>query len=187
MSTARQGRRVAAVSEARGLKLLSIGREGKTLRLVSAELDGFGQILVVEHDGKRHQRAPAVGRRLPGLQRAGRGRTGDGDRRERRDRPADAGRAARRARTARSCRHRKRRRSDLHRLCPHARCACQGARRASPLCREPPASSSSAAAATATRASGPRWERLPSPRPILPSSPTTIRAAKFRPPSAARY
>jgi UDP-N-acetylmuramoyl-L-alanyl-D-glutamate--2,6-diaminopimelate ligase len=56
------GMRVAAVSEARGLKLLSIGREGKTLRLVSAELDGFGQRLVIEHDGNRHHvRLPLVG------------------------------------------------------------------------------------------------------------------------------
>ena len=35
------GRRVAAVAEARGLKLVSVGRDGKTLRLVSAERDGF--------------------------------------------------------------------------------------------------------------------------------------------------
>jgi UDP-N-acetylmuramoyl-L-alanyl-D-glutamate--2,6-diaminopimelate ligase len=48
------GERVAAVAEARGLELLSVGRQGKTLRLVSAELDGFGQILVIEHAGKRH-------------------------------------------------------------------------------------------------------------------------------------
>jgi UDP-N-acetylmuramoyl-L-alanyl-D-glutamate--2,6-diaminopimelate ligase len=56
------GRRVAAVSEARGLKLLSVGRDGQNLRLVSAELDGFGQVLVVEHGGNRHQvRLPLVG------------------------------------------------------------------------------------------------------------------------------
>jgi len=56
------GMRVAALSEARGLKLLSIGRAGKSLRLVSAELDGFGQTLVIEHDGKRYEvRLPLVG------------------------------------------------------------------------------------------------------------------------------
>jgi UDP-N-acetylmuramoyl-L-alanyl-D-glutamate--2,6-diaminopimelate ligase len=56
------GRRVAAVAEARGLRLISVGRAGKTLRLVSAELDGFAQTLVVEHDGKRHSvRLPLVG------------------------------------------------------------------------------------------------------------------------------
>ncbi len=49
---------------------------------------------------------------------------------ERRDRAADAGHVARRARTARSRRHGTRRRADLRRLCPHARCARQGARRA---------------------------------------------------------
>jgi len=56
------GLRVAAVSEARGLKLLSAGRAGKDLRLVSAELDGFGQTLVIEHDGKQYRvRLPLVG------------------------------------------------------------------------------------------------------------------------------
>jgi UDP-N-acetylmuramoyl-L-alanyl-D-glutamate--2,6-diaminopimelate ligase len=56
------GVHVAAVSESRGLALTSIGRDGKTLRLVSAELDGFGQNLVVEHDGKQHRvRLPLVG------------------------------------------------------------------------------------------------------------------------------
>jgi UDP-N-acetylmuramoyl-L-alanyl-D-glutamate--2,6-diaminopimelate ligase len=47
------GQRVAALAAARGLRLISIGRDGKTLRLVSAERDGLGQTLVVEHDAKR--------------------------------------------------------------------------------------------------------------------------------------
>jgi UDP-N-acetylmuramoyl-L-alanyl-D-glutamate--2,6-diaminopimelate ligase len=56
------GLRVASVSEARGLKLISVGREGKTLRLVSAEIDGFGQTLVIEHAGKQSKvRLPLVG------------------------------------------------------------------------------------------------------------------------------
>jgi UDP-N-acetylmuramoyl-L-alanyl-D-glutamate--2,6-diaminopimelate ligase len=56
------GLRVASVAEGRGLKLISVGQAGKTLRLVSAELDGFGQILVVEHAGKRLRlRLPLVG------------------------------------------------------------------------------------------------------------------------------
>ena len=125
------GRRVAAVAEARGLELVSVGRDGKTLRLVSAELDGFGQRLVIEHDGKRHSSAPAAGRRLPGLQCARRGRSCHGDRRERRDRAAAAWPSLHGARgrldlagTARGGR------SDLHRLCAYARCARQGARRA---------------------------------------------------------
>jgi UDP-N-acetylmuramoyl-L-alanyl-D-glutamate--2,6-diaminopimelate ligase len=53
---------MASVAEGRGLKLISVGQAGKTLRLVSAELDGFGQILVVEHAGKRLRvRLPLVG------------------------------------------------------------------------------------------------------------------------------
>jgi UDP-N-acetylmuramoyl-L-alanyl-D-glutamate--2,6-diaminopimelate ligase len=56
------GLSVAAVSEARGLKLLSVGRAGMSLRLVSAELEGFGQTLVIEHDGKQYKvRLPLVG------------------------------------------------------------------------------------------------------------------------------
>jgi UDP-N-acetylmuramoyl-L-alanyl-D-glutamate--2,6-diaminopimelate ligase len=56
------GTRVAAEVEALGLRLLSVGRAGKTLRLVSAERDGFGQTLAVEHDGKRYVlRLPLVG------------------------------------------------------------------------------------------------------------------------------
>jgi UDP-N-acetylmuramoyl-L-alanyl-D-glutamate--2,6-diaminopimelate ligase len=56
------GLRVAAVSEARGLRLLSVGRAGKSLRLVSAALDGFGQTLVIEHEGTRYEvRLPLVG------------------------------------------------------------------------------------------------------------------------------
>jgi UDP-N-acetylmuramoyl-L-alanyl-D-glutamate--2,6-diaminopimelate ligase len=53
---------VAQLAEANGLKLISVGRQGQTLRLVSAELDGFGQKLVVAHDGKNYQvRLPLVG------------------------------------------------------------------------------------------------------------------------------
>jgi UDP-N-acetylmuramoyl-L-alanyl-D-glutamate--2,6-diaminopimelate ligase len=56
------GARVAGVAEARGLKLVSVGRDGKTLRLSSAELDGFGQVLTIEHAGKRIRvRLPLVG------------------------------------------------------------------------------------------------------------------------------
>jgi UDP-N-acetylmuramoyl-L-alanyl-D-glutamate--2,6-diaminopimelate ligase len=56
------GQRVTEVAEARGLKLISVGRGGKTLRLVSAALDGFGQKLVIAHDGKQYQvRLPLVG------------------------------------------------------------------------------------------------------------------------------
>ena len=56
------GRRVAEVAAVRGLRLISVGHDGETLRLVSAKLDGFGQTLIVVHDGKRHSvRLPLVG------------------------------------------------------------------------------------------------------------------------------
>jgi UDP-N-acetylmuramoyl-L-alanyl-D-glutamate--2,6-diaminopimelate ligase len=56
------GMRVAATAEARGLKLISVGRGGKSLRLVSAEIDGFGQLLAIEHGGKQYElRLPLVG------------------------------------------------------------------------------------------------------------------------------
>jgi UDP-N-acetylmuramoyl-L-alanyl-D-glutamate--2,6-diaminopimelate ligase len=56
------GTRVAGLAEARALNLISVGRDGRSLRLVSAELDGFGQILVIEHAGKRYRvRLPLVG------------------------------------------------------------------------------------------------------------------------------
>jgi UDP-N-acetylmuramoyl-L-alanyl-D-glutamate--2,6-diaminopimelate ligase len=56
------GKHVASVSEARGLNLLTVGHEGKGLRLVSAEIDGFAQTLVIEHASKNHKvRLPLVG------------------------------------------------------------------------------------------------------------------------------
>ncbi len=56
------GKRVAAAVEAAKLDLVSVGWEGQTLRLASAERDGFGQRLVIEHDGARHAvRLPLVG------------------------------------------------------------------------------------------------------------------------------
>jgi UDP-N-acetylmuramoyl-L-alanyl-D-glutamate--2,6-diaminopimelate ligase len=56
------GMRVAAMSQARGLKLISVGRGGESLRIVSAEIDGFGQTLVIEHEGKPYDvRLPLVG------------------------------------------------------------------------------------------------------------------------------
>jgi UDP-N-acetylmuramoyl-L-alanyl-D-glutamate--2,6-diaminopimelate ligase len=180
------GLRVAAVSEARGLKLLSVGRAGKDLRLVSAELDGFGQTLVIEHDGKQYRvRLPLVGAfqasnalvaaglalatgasaatilpMLASLQGA-RGRL---------DLPAPHAEALRSSSTTPTRPMRSPRRSMPCALMSITGCSWF-----------------SAAAATATKASGPRWEKLPSPRPILPSSPTIIRAAKILPQSAAKY
>jgi UDP-N-acetylmuramoyl-L-alanyl-D-glutamate--2,6-diaminopimelate ligase len=56
------GLRVADASEKKGLKLISVGRYGKTLRLMSAEIDGFGQVLTISHDGEQYRvRLPLVG------------------------------------------------------------------------------------------------------------------------------
>ncbi len=56
------GKHVAAVAKSRGLDLVTVGVDGKTLRLVSAERDGFGQRLIIEHEGREHRvRLPLVG------------------------------------------------------------------------------------------------------------------------------
>jgi UDP-N-acetylmuramoyl-L-alanyl-D-glutamate--2,6-diaminopimelate ligase len=56
------GEQVAALANSRGLSVMSVGRAGKALRLVSAERDGFGQRLVVEHEGGTEAfRLPLVG------------------------------------------------------------------------------------------------------------------------------
>ncbi|MGH6866022.1 MAG: UDP-N-acetylmuramoyl-L-alanyl-D-glutamate--2,6-diaminopimelate ligase [Methyloceanibacter sp.] len=56
------GARVADEAARRGLEPITVGRVGETLRLLSAELDGFAQTLVVEHGGKSHTvRLPLVG------------------------------------------------------------------------------------------------------------------------------
>jgi UDP-N-acetylmuramoyl-L-alanyl-D-glutamate--2,6-diaminopimelate ligase len=56
------GKGVAAAADARGLKLVTVGWSGTSLRLLSAERDGFSQVLTVEHDGNAHQvRVPLVG------------------------------------------------------------------------------------------------------------------------------
>ena len=56
------GEQVAALAQSRGLSVMSVGRAGKALRLISAERDGFGQRLVVEHEGGTETfRLPLVG------------------------------------------------------------------------------------------------------------------------------
>ena len=56
------GEEVAALAKSRGLSLISVGRTGETLQLISAEQDGFGQRLVVQHHGgKETFRLPLVG------------------------------------------------------------------------------------------------------------------------------
>ena len=46
--------RVADAAKARGLDVLTVGRAGETLRLVSTEIEGFAQELKIEHAGKTH-------------------------------------------------------------------------------------------------------------------------------------
>jgi UDP-N-acetylmuramoyl-L-alanyl-D-glutamate--2,6-diaminopimelate ligase len=54
--------KVIAAAAARGLRVLSVGREGSGIRLVGSEIDGFSQTLSLEHEGKRHRvRLPLVG------------------------------------------------------------------------------------------------------------------------------
>ena len=54
--------RVAAEARARGLDVITVGRAGDTLRLVSDDIDGFAQVLGIEHDGKHSEvRLPLVG------------------------------------------------------------------------------------------------------------------------------
>jgi UDP-N-acetylmuramoyl-L-alanyl-D-glutamate--2,6-diaminopimelate ligase len=56
------GEEVAALAKSRGLSLISVGRTGETLRLISVERDGFGQRLLVQHQsGKESFRLPLVG------------------------------------------------------------------------------------------------------------------------------
>jgi len=46
--------RVVDEAKSRGLDLVTVGRAGETLRLVSIGVDGFAQVLGIEHDGKRY-------------------------------------------------------------------------------------------------------------------------------------
>ncbi len=54
--------RVRAVAEARGLKLFTVGADGKDLHLSRLDRDGFSQALTIEHAGRTHHvRLPLVG------------------------------------------------------------------------------------------------------------------------------
>ena len=46
--------RVAEAAKSRGLHVLSVGRNGETLRFLSAEIEGFAQRLKIEHAGKTY-------------------------------------------------------------------------------------------------------------------------------------
>lgn len=52
----------AVAAKARGLRLISTGRHGETLRLAAAERHGFGQVLSLVHDGRSWRvRLPLAG------------------------------------------------------------------------------------------------------------------------------
>jgi len=56
------GSQVVKEARARGLEVITVGAAGDTLRLVSCDIDGFAQMLVIEHAGKQHTvRLPLVG------------------------------------------------------------------------------------------------------------------------------
>jgi UDP-N-acetylmuramoyl-L-alanyl-D-glutamate--2,6-diaminopimelate ligase len=56
------GKRVAEIAKSRGQRLITIGETGETLRLVSAERDGFAQRLSILHAGKTYEvKLPLVG------------------------------------------------------------------------------------------------------------------------------
>ena len=135
--------------------------------------------------GPRVRYSIAAARRVPGGQRAGRGRS-----RHRHGRRCRA-RAAGTARPARASRGGWRSSAKCAAVWPSSTTRTSPKR--SPPCltrcaRSPPASSfaSWAAAAIATKASGRSWERSPSTKPTSSSSPTTIRAPSGRRPSAPK-
>ncbi len=49
------GREAAEIAQARGLRLITTGRGGDTLRLVASQREGFGQRLDIVHEGRTHQ------------------------------------------------------------------------------------------------------------------------------------
>src|ERR1041385_7184855 len=54
--------RVIAAAERRGLRVLTVGRNGAGIRLLDSAIDGFSQTLRIEHAGKSHRvRLPLVG------------------------------------------------------------------------------------------------------------------------------
>ena len=77
---------VIAAAAGRGLRVLTVGRKGSGIRLIDAEIDGFSQTLAPRARGALLSGAAAAGRRLPGGERAGRGRHDDRDRQRSRGR-----------------------------------------------------------------------------------------------------
>jgi UDP-N-acetylmuramoyl-L-alanyl-D-glutamate--2,6-diaminopimelate ligase len=53
---------VIDAARARKLKVMTVGRKGEAIKLADASIDGFAQVLTIEHDGrKRALRLPLVG------------------------------------------------------------------------------------------------------------------------------
>jgi UDP-N-acetylmuramoyl-L-alanyl-D-glutamate--2,6-diaminopimelate ligase len=53
---------VVDAARRRGLRVIEVGRTARNIRLVSCAIDGFSQVLTIEHDGMTHQvRLPLVG------------------------------------------------------------------------------------------------------------------------------
>jgi UDP-N-acetylmuramoyl-L-alanyl-D-glutamate--2,6-diaminopimelate ligase len=51
-----------AAARKRGLRVIAVGRKGEGIRLVDAAIDGFGQAITLEHEGRRTKlRLPLVG------------------------------------------------------------------------------------------------------------------------------
>jgi UDP-N-acetylmuramoyl-L-alanyl-D-glutamate--2,6-diaminopimelate ligase len=58
----RSADQVIAAAAGRGLRVLTVGRNGSGIRLVDSEIDGFSQTLRIEHDGRAFRvRLPLVG------------------------------------------------------------------------------------------------------------------------------
>jgi UDP-N-acetylmuramoyl-L-alanyl-D-glutamate--2,6-diaminopimelate ligase len=58
----RRTERVIATAAARGLRVLTVGRNATGIRLVESQIDGFSQTLSLEHEGKSYRvRLPLVG------------------------------------------------------------------------------------------------------------------------------
>ena len=56
------GEEAAEIARARGLRLITVGRQGDTLRLLASERDGFGQRLDIRYEGRaRSLRLPLAG------------------------------------------------------------------------------------------------------------------------------
>ena len=156
--------RVIAAARARGLKVVTVGVKGETIRLNSAARDGLSSVLDLQFGGRSFRVNFPLGRRLSDLQRAGRRRPlhrhgqrgGCGVR--------SAANAGRRAGTPRAHWRYPRRDASLS----TTRISPTRSRRRSPRCGRSCAGVSSwcsVAAATAIRASGRSWARSPRAAP----------------------